>query len=117
MKKTILLGIVCLLGVAATVTNGYIEKPFSVANTNTNAGTATLVGTATVVYANSPFSISSNAVFAVPSGRTQDVIIRFDTSKIGRFTNYVRFTSNGGNLTNLVTGTVTPAGLVNFRIQ
>ena len=103
----------CLPCLAAT--NSFIVKFFSVANINTNAGTGNLTGNAAMVKTNSPFSIYSNAVLNVVSGKTQQVYVAMSTAASGRFTNWVLFTSNGGNSTNMVYGTVLPNGVADFR--
>jgi len=119
MKK--LLGITVFLSVVsavtvfgATNTTTFVEKFFTVSNANPNA-TGPLIGTAAMVKTNSPFYIPTNISFSVIGTQYYRAFIRLDTANTGKFTNWVLFSSNGGNTTNMVYGTVLPGGVANFR--
>lgn len=121
MKKlalvTVLAGIVSAVTIFGAGTNTtYVEKFFTVSNSNPNA-TGPLVGTAKMANTNSPFYIPTNISFSVMGTQYYNAYVRLDTSKSGRFTNYVLFSSNGGNTTNMVFGTVLPGGVANFHFQ
>src|SRR5262249_22504214 len=68
-----------------------------------NTGGGTLTGT---VSAAPPFSILSGGSFSLPLGATQTVVVRFTPTASGVVSSNVNFTSNGGDLQRLVTGTV-----------
>ena len=85
-------------------------------NANPNA-TGPLVGTAVMKTTNSPFYIPTNISFSVIGRQYYNAYIRLDTSKTGKFTNWVLFSSNGGNTTNMVYGTVLPGGVGNFKFK
>jgi Abnormal spindle-like microcephaly-assoc'd, ASPM-SPD-2-Hydin len=68
-----------------------------------NTGGGTLTGT---VSAAPPFSILSGGSFSLPLGATQTVVVRFTPTASGVVSSNVSFTSNGGDLQRLVTGTV-----------
>ncbi|HXC99849.1 MAG TPA: choice-of-anchor D domain-containing protein [Verrucomicrobiae bacterium] len=67
-----------------------------------NAGGSNLTGTVAV---SAPFAIQSGSPFSVPSGLTGIVQVTFSPANSGSFSNGLIFTSNGGNSTNVVTGT------------
>jgi hypothetical protein len=119
MKKligiTVFLSIVSAVTVfGATNTTTFVEKFFTVSNFNPNA-TSPLIGTAAMKTTNSPFYIPTNISFSVMGTQYYRAFIRLDTAKTGKFTNWVLFSSNGGNTTNMVYGTVLPGGVANFR--
>jgi hypothetical protein len=89
-----------------------VTKSFQV----TNLGQSNLVGYATMMKTNSPFSLVGTTNFTLGLYQTQNVTVKFDTSKIGRYTNWVVFTSNGGSVTTSVTGTIIPTGVTNLLI-
>ena len=66
-----------------------------------NAGTATLLGSAAV---DAPFTILTGAPFALDQSIATNVVIRFAPATPGVFSGVVVFTSNGGSSTNPVTG-------------
>ena len=101
---------------AATNAKTFVEKFFTVSNANPNA-TGPLVGTATMVNTNSPFYIPTNISFSVMGTQYYNAYIRLNTSKTGKYTNWVLFSSNGGNSTNMVYGTVLPGGIGNFKFK
>src|SRR5262249_20617225 len=68
-----------------------------------NTGGGTLTGT---VSAAPPFSILSGGSFSLPLGATQTVVVRFTPTASGVVSSNVSFTSNGGDLQRVVTGTV-----------
>jgi PKD repeat protein len=76
---------------------------FSVINT----GDLPLNGTAVTAL---PFLILSGSPYTVAGGQTQTVSVAFAPVAAGNFTTNVVFTSNGGALTNTVTGTGLTAG-------
>jgi hypothetical protein len=95
-------------------TNYFAIKYFSVRN----AGSGTLTGMATMVITNStnPFTVYSNAVLNISAGQTQNVYIALNTTNSGNFTNWVLFSSSGGNSTNIVYGAVLPSSVSNFTV-
>src|SRR5262245_22964966 len=68
-----------------------------------NTGGGTLTGT---VSASPPFSILSGGSFSLTLGATQTVVVRFTPTTSGVISSNLTFTSNGGDLQRLVTGTV-----------
>jgi PKD repeat protein len=68
----------------------------------TNTGGGTLTGT---VVTAGPFAIVSGGSYSAVGGGSTNVVISFTPQSPGSFSNSVVFTSNGGVLTNLVTGT------------
>ena len=68
-----------------------------------NTGGGTLTGTVTAA---PPFSILSGGSFSLTLGATQTVVVRFTPTTSGVISSNVSFTSNGGGLQRLVTGTV-----------
>jgi len=119
MKKllsiTIFLSVVSAVTIfGATNTTTFVEKFFTVSNSNPNA-TGPVIGTAAMVKTNSPFYIPTNISYNLIGTQYYRAFIRLDTAKTGKFTNWVLFSSNGGNSTNMVYGTVLPVGVVNFR--
>ncbi len=76
----------------------------------TNSGGVTLTGSATVPL---PFSVQNGTPYTLAPGQSGLITIAFSPSNAGNFSNAVVFLSNGGNLTNNVTGSgLTPAKLV-----
>ena len=67
-----------------------------------NTGAGTLAGTAT---ASAPFSIVSGGAFSLAAGASQAVVVRFTPTTASSFSGNLSFTSNGGNISPLVTGT------------
>jgi PKD repeat protein len=86
------------LNFGAVITGQTNTRSFQVVNT----GGLTLTGTVT---ATAPFRISSGTPFSLASNQTGLVQVAFSPVSIGNFSNVVRFTSNGGNSNNTVTGT------------
>src|SRR5262249_13022261 len=78
--------------------NTSTERSFSVRN----AGSGTLTGTAG---ASAPFSISAGGSFSLAPGASQIVTARFSPTSSAFFSGSVDFSSNGGNLSRLITGT------------
>lgn len=118
MKKLLSITVFLSVVYAVTIFGGtttFIEKYFTVSNANPNA-TGPLIGTAAMVNSNSPFYIPTNISYNVIGTQYYKAYIRLNTSKTGKFTNWVIFTSNGGNTTNMVYGTVIPGGPSNLRI-
>ena len=68
-----------------------------------NTGGGTLTG---AVSATPPFSVLSGGSFSLSLGATQTVVVRFTPTTSGVISSNVSFTSNGGDLQRLVTGTV-----------
>ncbi len=66
-----------------------------------NMGCMTMTGAATV---GGPFVIANGNPFNVASGETNRITVSFRPQAVGRFTNEIVITSNGGVLTNLATG-------------
>lgn len=54
---------------------------------------------------NSPFSIVGNSNFSLTNGAMTNIIVRFAPTQPGTYTGLVIFTSNGGVVTSIVTGT------------
>ena len=88
------------------VVTGATSQAFLVVS---NAGEATLAGTATV--SADPFAIVdhsnasvSNSVFSLAGLSATNIVLRFAPTMEGAFTNAVVFTSNGGDSTNGLTG-------------
>jgi hypothetical protein len=79
-------------------TNAMVQSSFIVSN----AGASTLTGSAALPAG--VFSIASGADFAVdPAGQT-NLLIAFTPGGSGAFSNFVVFTSNGGDSSNGVSG-------------
>src|SRR5262249_3163435 len=78
--------------------NTFAERSFTVRN----AGSGTLTGTAG---ASAPFSISAGESFSLAPGASQIVTARFSPTSSACFSGSVDFSSNGGNLSRLITGT------------
>ena len=68
----------------------------------TNTGGGILTGS---VSASAPFSIISGGSFSLTLGTSQTVVVRFSPTATGTSAGNVTFTSNGGNVSPLVTGT------------
>ena len=68
-----------------------------------NSGGGTLTGT---VSAAPPFSIVSGGSFSVTFGKSQTVVVRFSPTVLGIVAANVTFTSNGGDVSPVVNGTV-----------
>ena len=93
------------LNFGSVITGQTNTRSFQVAN----AGGLTLTG---AVSTTSPFRISSGSPFSLSSGQTGLVQVAFSPVGVGNFSNFVTFISNGGNSTNVVTGSaVAPAQL------
>lgn len=67
-----------------------------------NTGAGTLTGTTT---ASLPFSIFSGGSFSLATGASQAVVVRFSPTASGTFTGNVSFTSNGGDMSRVMSGT------------
>ena len=75
-----------------------------------NAGGVPLSGNATTV---PPFSVVSGSPFTVPAGQTGVVEVAFSPTQAGTFATSLIFTSNGGDVTNTVSGAaLTPGAIV-----
>src|SRR5205823_637888 len=69
----------------------------------------TLTGT---VSATLPFAVIQASAFNVPPAGSTNVLVSFNPTNAGSFSNVVLFASNGGNATNTVIGSgLTPAQL------
>ena len=80
----------------------------------TNAGGAALTNGSATVSAG-PFSIVSGTPFNLPAYSATNVVLRFTPTSAGNFTNTVVITTgNGGNSTNLVSGTGAAVPVANF---
>lgn len=79
------------------IINSYNELTFIV----NNSGTGTLTGD---VSTNNPFSIVSGNSFNLEAGISQPAVVRFNPTTIGNFIGNVNFNSNGGNISQIVTG-------------
>jgi uncharacterized repeat protein (TIGR01451 family) len=77
-----------------------------------NAGIQTLTGTATG--SGLPFAVVGGIPFNVNSGQTGVVSVSFNPLAAGAFTGSVVFASNGGNSTNVVTGSAAVAPTAGF---
>ena len=76
-------------------------------------GTALTNGSATV--SAGPFTILSGTPFNLPAFGATNLVVRFTPTSAGNFTNTVAITTgNGGNSTNLVTGTGAAVPVANF---
>jgi hypothetical protein len=74
-----------------------------------NTGDLPLTGTAVTT---EPFAVQSDSPFIILAGQTNLISISFAPSSASSFSNVVVFSSNGGNSTNVVTGSgVTPPQL------
>ena len=93
-------------GIIATGTT--VQTSFTV----TNAGGATMTGTASV--AGLPFAVASGSPLNVPGFGTTNVAINFTPTSAGAFTDKVIFVTNGGNSSNQVTGSGAIAPAANF---
>jgi RHS repeat-associated protein/uncharacterized repeat protein (TIGR01451 family) len=71
-----------------------------------NEGGLPLIGTAT---STPPFSVVSGSPFTLSVGQTGAVQVTFSPTQPGSFTTTLLFTSNGGNATNVLTGTALAA--------
>ena len=71
-------------------TNGTQDRTFTVTNT---AGAGTLNGSASV---SSPFSIVGNATYALTTGHSTNITVRFSPSSVNNVTNTLTFTGGGG---------------------
>jgi len=71
----------------------------------TNSGGAALTGTATV--SGDPFGVVSGSSFSVPGGGSADIVVSFTPASAGDFSGNAVFSTNGGDLTNSLTGTGT----------
>jgi hypothetical protein len=69
--------------------------------TITNIGDGILCGTAT---AKEPFRVVSGSPFSIAGGQTGMVRVAFDPTAVTSYTGQVIFTSNGGDVTNTVSG-------------
>lgn len=80
----------------------------------TNQGAAALTnGSATLT--SGPFSLVSGTPFNLPAYGATNLVVRFAPTSAGSFTNTVAITTgNGGNSTNLVTGTGAVMPVANF---
>jgi len=67
----------------------------------TNTGCGQLTGTATSA---APYAVDSGSSFMLPGYGTTNVLVSFTPVAVGWFTNHVVFTSDGGVVTNQVTG-------------
>src|SRR5438034_6417713 len=74
------------------------DRTFTVQNT----GGGTLTGSAST---SAPYSVISGSPFSLAAGASQAVVVRFSPTAIGTFTGNVSFTSNGGNVSPVVSGT------------
>jgi uncharacterized repeat protein (TIGR01451 family) len=77
-----------------------------------NAGGAALSGTATITAAG--FAIGSGASYNVPGSGSTNVVINFTPSSARSFAGTAIFVSNGGNLSNAVTGSGTTGPAARF---
>src|SRR5205085_834703 len=78
-----------------------------------NLGEQPLSGSAS---ASSPFSILAGTPYNLVPGQTGQVTITFSPNQGGSFSNVLVFQSNGGNITNLVSGTaLTPGQLATVQ--
>jgi hypothetical protein len=106
MKRTLLsiflFAMLPVVPIVADMATNY----FAVSNLNSTAGSV-LVGTAYTLYGNQNFYLLSSTTNFGPltNGQSAQVGVVFAPTNTGDFTDYVIFVSNGGNLTNLVTGT------------
>jgi PKD repeat protein/subtilisin family serine protease len=80
------------------------------AMTVSNAGMATLIGTAEVDAG--PFAVMSGTEFSLQEFGVTNVILRFLPVTAGAFSNNVVFTGTGGSITNAVTGRAADAPVV-----
>ena len=82
----------------------------------TNRGGVTLNGSVSTV---SPFSIVKGTPFTLPGWSSTNVVVRFIPPTEGGFSDKVVFTSNGGNVTNSVSGhgAIVPACLTKLANQ
>src|SRR5439155_1504013 len=74
------------------------DQTFTVQNT----GGRTLTGSAST---SAPYSVISGGSFSLGAGASQSVVVRFSPTATGSFTGNVSFTSNGGNVSPVVSGT------------
>ncbi len=76
----------------------FADLTFTVQNT----GGSALTGSAST---SAPFSVISGGSFSLGAGASQGVVVRFSPTATGSFTGNVSFTSNGGNVSPVVSGT------------
>ncbi len=76
----------------------FADLTFTVQNT----GGSALTGSAST---SAPFSVVSGGSFSLGAGASQGVVVRFSPTATGSFTGYVSFTSTGGNVSPVVSGT------------
>jgi len=76
----------------------FADLTFTVQNT----GGSALTGSAST---SAPFSVVSGGSFSLGAGASQGVVVRFSPTATGSFTGNVSFTSNGGNVSPVVSGT------------
>lgn len=76
-----------------------------------NGGQAALTGAVTVT---APFAVTAGSPFTIAGSQTGLVTVGFIPTGEGAFTNDVLFASNGGSLTNLVTGQAAETALATF---
>jgi hypothetical protein len=80
----------------------------------TNQGGAALTNGVATVSAG-PFTILSGTPFSLPGFGTTNLVVRFGPTNVGAFTNSAIFTTgNGGNATNLLTGSAALPPSANF---
>jgi len=77
------------------------DRTFSVQNT----GDGTLTGSAST---SAPFSIVSGSFFSLGAGESRTLVVRFSPTTAGASGGNINFTSNGGNISRVVTGTGVP---------
>src|SRR5437867_4310832 len=73
------------------------DRTFTVQNT----GGGTLTGSAST---SAPYSVISGSPFSLAAGASQAVVVRFSPTATGTFTGNVSFTSNGSNVSPVVSG-------------
>ncbi|MGA2139353.1 MAG: M36 family metallopeptidase [Verrucomicrobiia bacterium] len=71
--------------------------------TITNSGAGLLTGTASG--ASGPFTIVSGSAYSISPNSSTNVVVQFSPTSLATFSNSLIFASDGGNSTNLVTGT------------
>ncbi|PYU97194.1 MAG: hypothetical protein DMG10_31415, partial [Acidobacteria bacterium] len=76
----------------------FADLTFTVQDT----GGSALTGSAST---SAPFSVVSGTPFSLGAGTSQTIVVRFAPTATGSFTGNVSFTSNGGNVSPVVSGT------------